>query len=199
MNLALFDFDGTITTKDSFYDFMNYICNIHKILIFKNILMLPVFIAYGLGLIPEGKAKELFLTFFFKGWKISYFDNMAKKYADTLLPRLIRSRALEQIQKHKSTGDKIAVVSASLDSWISVWCKKHNLDLISSSLATKNGLITGKLKREDCNGIEKVKRIREKYNLQEYERIFAYGDSSGDKDMLKIANVGYYRWEKTTH
>ena len=75
MNLALFDFDGTITTKDSFYDFMKYICNIHKVLIFKNILMLPVFIAYGFVFIPEGNAKELFLTFFFKGPVGSFMDN----------------------------------------------------------------------------------------------------------------------------
>jgi HAD superfamily hydrolase (TIGR01490 family) len=194
MNLALFDFDGTITKKDSFYDFIGYISSIHKLLIIKNILFLPVSIAYALNVIPMGKSKELYLTFCFQGWKKAYFDELAKKYADTLLPRIIRPIALERIQKHKLNKDKIVVVSASLDSWIEEWCAKNDLDLISSSLETKNGLITGKLKREDCNGIEKVKRIQEKYNLEEYETIFAYGDSSGDKDMLRIADVGYYRW-----
>ncbi|MFC1883512.1 HAD-IB family hydrolase [Thermodesulfobacteriota bacterium] len=196
MNLALFDFDGTITQKDSFLDFIGYISRIHKHLIIKRILMLPVFFAYLSGLLPMGKAKELFLTFCFKGWKKSYFDEIAKKYAGALLPRLIRPIALEKIQNHKLNKDRIVVVSASLDSWLEQWCSKHELELICSSLEIKNGSITGKLKREDCNGEEKVKRIRERYHLEEYDTVFAYGNSPGDKDMLKLADIAYYRWKR---
>ncbi len=199
MNLALFDFDGTITEKDSFYDFIGYLSRIHKSIIFKSIFFLPISLAYALRLIPMGKSKELFLTFYFKGWKKSYFDERAKDYANTLLPRLIRPIALEKIRKHKMNKDKIVVVSASLDSWIGEWCLKNGLDLISSSLETKNGFITGKLKRGDCNGMEKAVRIQEKYNLEEYETVFAYGDSSGDKEMLGLADIGYYCWEKTAN
>ncbi len=151
MNLALFDFDGTITKKDSFYDFIGYIGSIHKSLIIKIILFLPVSIAYVLGILPMGKSKELFLTFCFKGWEKSYFDKIAEKYGETKLPKIIRPRALEQIQMHKLNNDKIVVVSASLDSWIEAWCLKNDMDLISSSLEIKNSLITGKLKGEDCN------------------------------------------------
>ncbi len=88
------------------------------------------------------------------------------------------------------------VVSASLDSWLQEWCLKNDLDLISSSLETKDGIITGKFKGEYCNGIEKVRRIKEKYNLDEYDTVFAYGGNSGDTDMLKLADIGYYRWER---
>ena len=196
MNLALFDFDGTITEKDSFLDFIDHISRIHKYLIIKRILMLPVFFAYLLGILPMGKAKELFLTFCFKGWEKSYFDGIAEKYADSFLPRLIRPVALETIQRHKSNKDRIVVVSASLDSWLEHWCSKYELDLICSSLEEKNGAITGKLQREDCNGLEKVRRIRERYHLEQYDTVFAYGDSPGDKDMLKLADIAYYRWKR---
>jgi HAD superfamily hydrolase (TIGR01490 family) len=196
MNLALFDFDGTITEKDSFLDFIDHISRIHKYLIIKRILMLPVFFAYLLGILPMGKAKEIFLTSCFKGWDKSYFDAIAKKYADSSLPRLIRPSALETIQRHKSNNDRIVVVSASLDSWLEHWCSKYELGLICSSLETKNGAITGKLKREDCNGIEKVRRIKKRYYLEEYDTVFAYGDSSGDKDMLELADIAYYRWKR---
>jgi len=44
---------------------------------------------------------------------------------------------------------------------------------------------------------EKVLRIKEKYDLKEFEKIFAYGDSKGDREMLALAHEGYYKWKKT--
>ncbi len=196
MNLALFDFDGTITKKDSFYDFMDFVSKKHILISLKSLLFLPITVLYAIGLIPMGKTKELFLTFCFKGWQKTYFDELAKSYAEAKLPGLIRQNALEQVKIHKSNGDKIVVVTASLDSWILNWCQKNEIELISSSLEVKDGLVTGKLTREDCNGIEKVKRIQEKFDLDDYETVYAYGDSAGDIEMLELADTSYYRWEK---
>ncbi|GAG97863.1 unnamed protein product, partial [marine sediment metagenome] len=45
----------------------------------------------------------------------------------------------------------------------------------------------------NCYGIEKVNRVQETYTLSQYEYIYAYGDSHGDKEMLSIANERYYK------
>ena len=196
VNLALFDFDGTITHKGSFPDFMIYVSGIHKSIRLKILLFIPVYIGYGFGIISVGRFQELLLTFFFKGWEKSYFDELAEKYTKTKLNKIIRPIALEQINNHKQNNDKIVVVSASPDSWIKKWCSEHELDLICSDIVIQNGLITGKFDGECCNGVEKVKRIQERYRIDEYDRIYAYGDSSGDLEMLKLADIAYYRWEK---
>ncbi len=196
MNLALFDFDGTITKKDSWHDFMDFVSKKHRLTGLKMLLFLPIIILDAIGFNPKGKFTELFLMFCFKGWKKEYFDELAKSYAETKLEKLIRQNALEQINKHKINGDKIVVVTASLDSWISDWCKKNEIELISSILEVNEGLITGKLIGEICSGEGKVKRIQEKYDLDDYETVYAYGDTSGDKAMLELADIAYYRWEK---
>ncbi len=196
MNLALFDFDGTITEKDSFQDFMEFVSSVHKFHIFKLYLFLPVFIGHGLGIISMGRFEELLFTFFFKGWKKSYIDELAEKYNKTKLHNIIRPIALEYIKKHKQNNDKIVIVSASPDFWIKKWCSEYELDLICTNLVIQNGVITGKLNGECCNGVEKVKRIQERYNTEEYDKIYAYGDSSGDLEMLTLADIAYYRWEK---
>ena len=157
---------------------------------------MPVAIAYAIGFISKNQLSELFLTFCFKGWKKSYIDEIAKRYADTLLTEIIRPIALNQIKKHKLNGDRVVVVSASFDFLIEEWCLKNGLEFICSSIQTKNGLITGKFEGKCCDGIEKVKRIQKKYNIENYDTIFAYGDSHGDKDMLKIADIGFYRWTR---
>ncbi len=64
MNLALFDFDGTITEKDSFQDFMEFVGSIHKSHIFKFYLFLPIIIGHGLGIISMGRFEELLFTKF---------------------------------------------------------------------------------------------------------------------------------------
>jgi HAD superfamily hydrolase (TIGR01490 family) len=196
MNLALFDFNKTITKKNSSLDFFNYISNLHKFLKVKKILFLPVAIAYAIGFISKTQVSECFITFCFNGWEKSYIDEIAKRYADTLLTKIIRPIALNQIKKHKLNGDRVVVVSASFDFLIEEWCLKNGLEFLCSSIQTKNGLITGKFEGKCCDGIEKVKRIQKKYNIENYDTIFAYGDSRGDKDMLKIADIGFYRWTR---
>ncbi len=194
MNLALFDFDGTITKHDTFIGFMRYAVGRRRFNIGLFVLS-PVFIASRFKFISISKAKQIFFTYFFKGREKSEFEKIALRYSNTIIPQIIRPEALEKIKWHKSQGDEIAVVSASFDSWLKSWCNEYALDLICSKFEVKNGLVTGKFQGNDCIGIEKVRRIKEKYNIKQYHTIYAYGDSDGDKEMLDLADVKYYRWE----
>jgi phosphoserine phosphatase len=45
----------------------------------------------------------------------------------------------------------------------------------------------------NCYGEEKVRRIRASYNLDEFNHIYAYGDSEGDKAMLDLAHEHDYK------
>ena len=69
-------------------------------------------------------------------------------------------------------------------------------DLISTELEVKNGELTGKFSTPNCNGIEKVKRIKEKYNLSEYDEIHVFGNSNGDLPMIELGTHKYYKFFK---
>ncbi len=49
---------------------------------------------------------------------------------------------------------------------------------------------------KNCNGREKVKRIKNEYDIESFDKIYAYGDSNGDKPMLEMADIKYFRWKK---
>ena len=66
-------------------------------------------------------------------------------------------------------------------------------DLISTELKVENGKLTGKF-LPNCNGYEKVKRIKEKYNLSEYKEIHVFGNSKGDLPMLELGTHKYYKF-----
>jgi phosphatidylglycerophosphatase C len=188
MKLALFDFDGTISSKDSFIDFIAYAVGRTRLLA-GLILLSPVLLSYILKIVPNWKAKEIVLTYFFKGWPEERFEYTASQYSRGRLLKLIKNDYMEKINRHKAQGHKVAVVTASVDYWLNDWCKLNGLDLISTTLEVRNGKLTGKISGRNCYGIEKVNRIKDKYDLAEFEQIYAYGNSRGDREMLLLAET----------
>ncbi len=194
-NLSLFDFDGTISSKDSMIDFTQYA--VGKLTYFFGLIQLiPTLTAYAFKLMPNHIAKEKFISYFFKGWYADRFETVTKQYSLEQLDKIIRPKAMEKIAWHKAQGHKIVIVSASIECWLKPWCDKHNIDLVATRLEIKNGKLTGKFATKNCYGIEKVNRIKEKYNLSNYNYIYAYADSKGDKEFLRLANKRYYKYFK---
>jgi len=192
MVLALFDFDGTITTDDSLIKFIRFAVGDIKF-ITGMVLLSPMLIAYKLKLIPNYKAKQYMLAYFFKNMPESKFIQLSKEYSLTHIDNILRKKAMEKIQWHTQQKHKIIIVSASIECWLKPWCNKHNLDLIGTKLEIKDGVITGKFLSKNCYGIEKVHRLQKQYNLDDYDYIYAYGDSHGDKELLKLADKSFYK------
>ena len=190
--IAFFDFDGTITTDDSLLKFIRFVVGDRKFLV--GLLFLsPMLVLYKLKFIPNYKAKQYLLSWYFKDIKKEDFFQVANKYSLNHIDKIVRKKAMDRINWHKKQGDKIVVVSASIDCWLRPWCNINNLELIATKLDLSEDKITGNFLTKNCYGQEKVNRINETYNLKEFNYIYAYGDSSGDREMLAIANEKYYK------
>lgn len=187
MDIAFFDFDGTITTRDSMRDFLIYAAGYGRFVLGMLILS-PALLAYTCNLIPNWRAKEIVLSHFFRSWDLEEFQALASKYVRERLPRIIRVTSMERIAWHKSQGDRVVVVSAAIDCWIKDWCDRQGLELLATRLEVADGRLTGRLGTKNCYGPEKVRRIKAAYNLKEFSRIYAYGDSPGDTEMLALAD-----------
>ncbi len=114
MVLAFFDFDGTITTKDSLIKFIRFVVGDVKTL-WGMIFLSPMLIIYKLKLIPNYKAKQMMLSYFFKGMDEERFLKVAKEYSLTHIDTILRPKAMEKITWHKEQGHKVVVVSASIE------------------------------------------------------------------------------------
>lgn len=192
--LALFDFDGTITDRDSMLDFIIFGIGLRGFCA-GFIRLLPALALYKLKIIPNFKAKEIVLTRFFKGWDIERFDLIAASYSEKI-PRIVRGTAMERLRWHKLSGHTVVVVSASIEHYLKHWCARQGVELIATRLEVHAGALTGRLSGKNCHGAEKVRRLRERFDLESYDLIYAYGDSSGDKAMLEIADERYFRWKR---
>lgn len=190
--IAFFDFDGTITTKDTMFELIRHQKgNTRFYLGF--LLHIPVFAAMKLRLLSKQAAKEKLIGHFFKGVAMPLFQTGCDDFAAEKLPALIRPEALAEIQKLKTEGFEIVVVSASVENWIKAWAGQAGIKLIASNLECIDGKLTGKLLGKNCNGVEKAVRIKAAYNIAEFDEIYCYGDSAGDKEMLALATTAFYK------
>ena len=190
--IALFDFDGTITTDDSLLKFIRFVVGDRRFLL-GLVVLSPMLVLYKLKLIPNYKAKQYLLSWFFKGMRKVDFLKVANEYSLVHIDKILRPKAIEKINWHKNQGHKVVVVSASIECWLRPWCEKNNLELIATQLEIKDDIVTGKLLSKNCYGVEKVNRIKELYDLEIFDYIYAYGDSSGDKRMLEISHEKFYK------
>jgi HAD superfamily hydrolase (TIGR01490 family) len=190
--IAFFDFDGTITTKDTLLEIIKFLRG--KAAFYAGFLLYsPWLLAYKMNFFPNDRVKQKILTYFFSGIPEQIFQEKCDLFTKVKLPEMIRPAAITEINRLRAMGFEIVVISASAGNWIRNWTSSYALKLISSKLEVKNGLITGKIEGKNCHGEQKVICIMEQWNLKEFDEIYAYGDSSGDKPMLALATKSFYK------
>jgi HAD superfamily hydrolase (TIGR01490 family) len=195
--IAFFDFDGTITTKDTLLEFIRFSKgNTRFNLGF--LLNSPWLVAMKLKLISNQKAKERILTHFFGKQPVARFKQQCEAFSKQALPHLIRPKALIEFDRLREAGATIVIVSASPEDWIRHWAEEARAELIATRLGifTDNKgetRLTGRIEGANCHGEEKVNRIRQRFALPDYKEIFAYGDSNGDKPMLRLGTASFFK------
>ena len=188
-NLALFDFDGTLCTKDSFTGFIFYALSKRHI-VKRGIKILPWIQAYYLKAYPaHAMRSKLFCAMFSDADTLS-LQQIAEEYASSLISQL-NDPLLKQLKRHQALGDDVVLVSASIDIYLQHVCRLLNIDLICTETEKINNLYTGQYITPDCSSEQKRIRILEKYQLDHYEAIYAYGNSVEDQEMLSLADYPY--------
>jgi HAD superfamily hydrolase (TIGR01490 family) len=191
MNLALFDFDHTITTVDTYGRFLRHIARPEQ-LTQARWRIAPIVAGYRLGVVSAQQLRARVTRFAFQGGSEENIREEGRRFARTMLPAWVRPEMEQRIDWHQSQGDIVVVVSGSLDVYLQPWCAERGLAVICNALEAQNGRLTGRYLESDC-GADKVRRIRGHYDLSRYRAIYAYGDSREDRGMLALAQQRWYR------
>jgi len=195
MNLALFDFDGTITTQEMFRPFIEFAASPRR-LAWGGALLAPMVVGYKLGWLSPNLMRRCAVHVGLRGVAEDQALSIGAAFACSELPRVLRSHAMERIAWHKAQGDRVVVVSGALDVYLSHWCRQHDLELLCSRLESRAGRLTGRYLGEQCVNEEKSRRVREAYDLARFPVVYAYGDTHEDGPLLALAHRRYYRWQE---
>lgn len=186
--IYLIDFDGTISKKDSFFLFTFFTVNIFRFLKY----WIEVFLFFP---IYTNKVLKENFFYIFRGIEVDKFNFLCNEFIKFKFDKLIKNSFFNYISSIEE-NQKIVVVSASISNYLKPWCNEMGFDLISTELEVIDGKLTGRFSTPNCNGKEKVKRIKEKYNLKEFDEIHVFGNSKGDFPMLELGTHKYYKFFK---
>jgi HAD superfamily hydrolase (TIGR01490 family) len=191
---AIFDFDGTLIKGNSLPRFLLYYTT-PLVFIRKSLYMVPILLKYAFGLADSQTAKERIFIIFFAGEDKIRFAEKAKSFSISVIPTLVRKEAMQKLKWHQEQKHDCILVSASIEDYLTPWAKSTGfVKVLATKMETgSNGNITGKFSGRNCNGDEKLRRVKSHFNsLTEYE-IYVYGDSHGDKELLKIADHPFFK------
>jgi HAD superfamily hydrolase (TIGR01490 family) len=190
--IVAFDFDGTVTTKDTLWEFIKHT---HRPLrIAGNLIRLsPFLILYKLRFLKNGPTKERLFSVFYKNWPLERFD----RYCRSFIPRIddcLRADVYKKLVDGRQLGHQVVIVSASIENWIAPWAQKEGIEVVLATriAVDEQGSLTGQFSSENCYGPEKVKRILEKFPARQAYTLIAYGDHKGDLEMLRMADEPHY-------
>lgn len=192
MNLALFDFDGTLTTRATYGDFMRHAVSPRRRAL-GTPLFAPMLALYKLGLVSGNRIRRDVAAFGLRGASATHVHAAGARFAAEHIPPLLRVDAMQRLAWHKAQGDTVVLVSGGLDFYLAPWCRTHGIELICSRMETRGDRLTGDYHGAQCVGEEKARRVRERYDLTAYASCYAYGDTPEDAAMLALAPKRFYR------
>ncbi|MCR5130275.1 MAG: haloacid dehalogenase-like hydrolase [Prevotella sp.] len=220
--IHVFDFDGTLTTRDTLLLFIRFACG-RWALLWGLLCYSPLLVAMKLGLADNGKTKERLFTHFFRGMLERDFDALCQDFAHHNTD-IFRTQGLKAIENALDHGDRVVVLSASIDRWVRPCLEQFfessyqrtdsilegekeaqgPLIFLGTKIEVADGHLTGRFSTPNCYGPEKLRRLKELLatissapTFEEKDKnpfyIIAYGDSRGDKEILAFANEQHYK------
>lgn len=185
--IALFDFDGTLTTKDTFIEFAMYAVGKRRFMtaVARNAATLA---AWKLCMLPNYKAKQKLFSTLYKGMTADEFNRKCEEFASKI-DSMLHPEGYSELKRHIKDRTPVYIVSASMENWIRPWARKEGVtDVVATIPETDaSDRLTGRFLTKNCYGKEKLTRIRTACPEIDTLDVWAYGDSKGDDEILKFA------------
>jgi len=180
--LYVFDFDGTLTKRDSLLAFIIFVRG-WKMLLLTFLRYSPLLVLIKLGLYDNGKAKEKVFSACFKGMSLTSFNDYCQRFAEENRS-LLREQAVLYINKVRE--ETCVIISASVDNWVQPFFP--SVTVLGTQIEVVDGRLTGRFLTPNCYGPEKVRRILALFPDRSAYHLTAYGDSRGDRELLAFAD-----------
>lgn len=188
--VAAFDVDGTLTKRDCVLPFLVRVAGRRRVIVAG--LRHPVLlVSTALGRGDRDRLKEYVVGRLVRGRDQASLDDAGRGYAREVVARWLRPDTMARLSWHRERGHAVVLVSASLRSYLEPLAAEV-LGGVDAVLCTDvetapDGVCTGRLDGGNCRGPEKSRRLRG-WLADRPATIWAYGDSSGDAELLAMAD-----------
>jgi phosphatidylglycerophosphatase C len=190
--VVAFDFDGTLTIRDSFSAFLKWRAGPLRWAI-GALRLAPAALAYAFNR-DRGQIKAAAVREFLKGATRQRLEADARAFAQQHSRSLLRPDALATWKRWRNEPVKLVIVTASPEFVVAPFARGLGADeLIGTEFVFDDqDRITGDYVSPNCRGPEKVVRMKRAFG-PDFALKAAYGDTTGDREMIAMADHAGYR------
>jgi phosphatidylglycerophosphatase C len=180
LEVAAFDFDGTLTRHDTFVPFLVRLCG------------WPAVSAALVASLPRARSrdtlKEAVCERLLAGRSQAEIEAEGRRYAGEIVAGRLRPEGLARLAWHRERGHALLIVSASPTAYLAEVGLQLGVDgVLATQLEAVDGVLTGRLVGGNCRGPAKAARV-DAWLDGRAATLWAYGDSKGDRELLGLAD-----------
>jgi phosphatidylglycerophosphatase C len=188
VKIALFDLDGTITRRDTLWQYVTGLLSRRPWQLLRLLGALPATIAFLLRLADHGRLKAGFMQSTLGGRTRSELDAWTSEFTPRLLANGTFARARALIEEHRRAGDRLVLLSASPDLYVPAIARALGFDeTISTGVRWNGDRFDGALTTPNRRGEEKAGVVRALRERHPGVPIVAY--ANGREDLAHLALV----------
>ena len=190
--IVAFDFDGTMTVRDSYTAFLKWRTP-RAAWMLGGLRLVPAAVAYLIHR-DRGRIKADATRVFLAGVSRERLEADARAFAEQFSRSLLRPDAVAAWKRWRGQRVRLIIVTASPELVVAPFARGLAADgLLGTHLAYDDrGRATGAFASTNCRGPEKVVRLQAAYGADVRLKA-AYGDTGGDTEMLAIAEEPYFK------
>lgn len=179
--LAVFDLDGTITRHDTLLPYLLGYARRHPGGLWR-LWRLPLSLArFLLGLSDRGRLKSTLVRQVMRCATQRDVEAWSDAFCREQLPALLQPAALQAIERHRQAGDRLVLLSASVDLYVPAIGRTLGFDeTICTGVSWERGRLAGHLTTENRRGEEKRRVIESLRRRFPGVKITAYGNARSD-------------------
>jgi phosphatidylglycerophosphatase C len=204
--LAVFDLDGTLTTRDTSLPFISFARGRSR-LVRSMAAVLPFLVmdlsvafkreigvaGHRLGRVwgrREVEFHQRLLRAMFQGMEEEEFLALGRRFAAEAMDAMVSPGGLEQVAWHRARGHECILVTASIDCYVEPWGRRVGFDKVLGSRMAVDALarVQGGFEGEPCWGEAKFRRLRDAVGPLAGYTVVVYGNEPGDLALLARAD-----------
>ncbi|WP_454254187.1 HAD-IB family hydrolase [Pseudomonas sp. Marseille-Q8238] len=190
--LSIFDFDGTLTWRDSFVPFLRFAFGNYRFGV-KLTRTGSSSVHYLYGGMTRDKMKAKLIRNFLGGVDPAWVAEQAQVFCDRNWERMMRPSGLIGLRAEQAEGRTVSLCSASPALLLKPFAERLGVELIATELEIVDGKLTGHILGRNCRRDEKVNRLVQRFGPLQHCHLRAWGNSSGDTELLGAAQEAHYR------
>ena len=192
--LALFDFDKTIISKDTSFDYVAFALKRNPL----RVVVACLFVPFAMLLFLSNKSRFIGNSVFLWTATVGLTPQQICTLRNDFLNQYLHSaqvtvyqNAIDEINLHLANNVTVVIITGSFEGLITEILKRIHLSHLPVLCSSEQRKFGGMVSNFHCFSSNKLKRIHSHYDLSSFTHIIGYSDSAADIPMLSVCDQKY--------